>query len=129
MREFRASKHCCQPFFRPATLAPPRWSSRLLGARNRTGWDNQRSGWNKRHGTPNTPRRRRMSVDDNSASESNKTRSDDEVQGACMPISGFSFHFPYTLMFLHVHVYVEVEVEILGFPISAITIVRVLVFN
>jgi hypothetical protein len=67
-----------------------------------------------------------MSADNNSVSESDKTQSDDKVQGIGMPISGFLFHFPYTLMFLHVHVYVEVEVEILGFPI---TVVRVLGFS
>jgi hypothetical protein len=70
-----------------------------------------------------------MNTDDNSASESDETRFDDEVQAAGMPISGFSFHFPYTLMFLYIHVYVEVEVEILEFPISAITVVRVLGFR
>jgi hypothetical protein len=70
-----------------------------------------------------------MSTDDNSASKSDETWSNDEVQGAGMPISGFSFHLPYTLMFLHVHVYVEVEVDILGFPISAIITVRVLGFR
>jgi hypothetical protein len=90
-REFRASKHCRRPSFRPVTSAPPRWSSRLLGIGGRTGWDNQRSGCNKRRGTPNTPCRRRMSADDNSASESDETWFDDEVQGAGMPISSFSF--------------------------------------
>jgi hypothetical protein len=63
------------------------------------------------------------------ASEFDETWSNDEVQGVGMPNSVFSFHFSYTLMFLHVHVYVEVEVEILGFPISAITAVRVLGFS
>jgi hypothetical protein len=70
-----------------------------------------------------------MSTDDNLVSEFNKTRPDDKVQGTSMPISGFSFHFPYTLMFLHVYVYVEVEVEILGFLILAIPTVRVLEFR
>jgi hypothetical protein len=129
MKEFRASTRRRRPSFRPATSAPPQWSSRLLGAGCRTRWDNQRSGCNKHCGILNAPRRRRMSTDDNSASEFNKTRSDDEVQGVSMPISGFSFHFPYTLMFLHVYIYVEVEVEILGFPISAIPTVRVLGFR
>jgi hypothetical protein len=59
------------------------------------------------------PHRRKMSVDNNSVSKSDETWSNDKVQGAGMPISGFSFHFPYILMFLHIHVYVEVEVEIL----------------
>jgi hypothetical protein len=75
------------------------------------------------------PRRRRMSADDNSTSKYDETRSDDEVQGTSMPISGFSFHFPYTVMFLYIHIYVELEVEILGFHISAITIVCILGFS
>jgi hypothetical protein len=53
-----------------------------------------------------------MSIDENSASESNETRSDDEVQGAGMPTSGFSFNFAYTLTFLPVLVHVKVEVKI-----------------
>jgi hypothetical protein len=73
-KEFWASKHCRRPSFCPATSAPPRRSSRLLGAGGRTRWDNQRSGCNKYRGTLNAPRRRRMSTDDNLASESDKTR-------------------------------------------------------
>jgi hypothetical protein len=70
-----------------------------------------------------------MSADDNSASESDETQFDDEVQGPNMPISRFSIHFLYTLIFLHVHVYTIVEVKILGFPLSAIIAVHVLGFS
>jgi hypothetical protein len=69
-----------------------------------------------------------MSTNDNLASESDETRSDNEVQGACMPTSGVSFHFAYTLTFLTIHVYVKVEVKILGFPILTVMALLVLGF-
>jgi hypothetical protein len=53
-----------------------------------------------------------MSIDENSTSESDETRPDDEVQGAGMPTSGFSFNFAYTLTFLPILVHVKVEVKI-----------------
>jgi hypothetical protein len=98
--------------FHLAILAPPRCSSRLFGAGRSTGGDNHKSLCNKKRGIPNALRGRKMSIDENSASESNETQSDDEVQGAGMPTSGFSFNFAYTLTFLPVLVHVKVEVKI-----------------
>jgi hypothetical protein len=67
---------------------------------------------NKKRGIPNALRGRKMSIDENLASESDETRSDDEVQGVDMPTSGFSFNFAYTLTFLPILVHVKVEVKI-----------------
>jgi hypothetical protein len=53
-----------------------------------------------------------MSTDENSASESDETRSDNDVQGAGTPTSGLSFNFGNTLTFLPVLVHVKVVVKI-----------------
>jgi hypothetical protein len=98
--------------FHLTILAPPQRSSRLFGARHATGGDNHKSLYNKKRGILNALRGRKMSIDENSTSESDETRPDDEVQGAGMPTSGFSFNFAHTLTFLPVLVHVKVEVKI-----------------
>jgi hypothetical protein len=101
-RAFLTTKpHRPRPFH-IAILAAPRRSSRLLGAGRATGGDNHRSLRKKKRAIPNALRGRKMSSDDNSASESDETRSDEEVQGLGMSTSDFSFNFTYALLFLPV---------------------------
>jgi hypothetical protein len=56
----------------------------------------------KKRAIPNALRGRKMSTDDNLALESDETRSDEEVQGAGMSTSDFSFHFAYAFLSLPV---------------------------
>jgi hypothetical protein len=111
-KEFLTTKaHRSHPFHL-AISAPPQRSSRLLGVGHETGGDNHRSLRNKKHGILNALRGRKMSTDENLASESDETQSDDNVQGAGMPTSGLSFNFGNTLTFLPVLVHVKVVVKI-----------------
>jgi hypothetical protein len=111
-KEFLTTKGHRSHTFHLAISAPPQRSSRLLGAGHATGGDNHRSLRNKKCGILNALRGRKMSTNENSASESDETRSDNDVQGAGTPTSGLLFNFGNTLTFLPVLVHVKVVVKI-----------------
>ena len=111
-KEFLVAKAHHPRSFHIAISAPPQCSSRLFDIGRATRGDNHRSLCNKKCGIPNALCGRKMSIDKNSASKSNKTRFDDEVQGAGMSTSGFSLNFAYTLMFLSVLIHIKLEVKI-----------------
>jgi hypothetical protein len=83
-QEFLGRKRCRRRLPHLANLAAPRRSTRVRRGSGTTGWDNQRGAGGVRGGIVSLGRRRRMSTDENTASESDDTRSDDDLHGAGM---------------------------------------------
>jgi hypothetical protein len=90
-REYLATKTWHRLAFSPATSAPPRRSRRLLFGAHTTGADNHRAGCQNQRGTGTVLRARTMSTEENLASASDETESDDEVHRSCMPSCALGF--------------------------------------
>jgi hypothetical protein len=91
MREYLATKTRHRLAFCSLTSAPPRHSRRLLFGAHTTGADNHRGGCQSQHGMGIALRTRTMSTEDNLASASDETESDDEVHRSGMPTCGLGF--------------------------------------
>jgi hypothetical protein len=74
--------------FRPATSAPPRRSRRLLFGAHITRADNHRAGCQNQRRTGTALRARTMSTEENLASASDETESNDKVHRLGMPTCG-----------------------------------------
>jgi hypothetical protein len=74
-----------------ANSVAPRRSTRVRRGSGTTGWDNQRGTSGVRGGIVSLGRGRRMSTDENTASESDDTRSDDDLHSIGMWTSSSQF--------------------------------------
>jgi hypothetical protein len=90
-REFLATKTRHRLAFCLVTSAPPRRSRKLLFGEHTTGADNHRGGCQSQRGMGTALHARTMSTEDNLASASDETESDDEVHRSGMPTCGLGF--------------------------------------
>jgi hypothetical protein len=90
-REYLATKTRHRLAFCLVTSAPPRRSRKLLFGEHTTGADNHRGGCQSQRGMGTALHARTMSTEDNLASASDETESDDEVHRSGMPTCGLGF--------------------------------------